>query len=256
MPGTTTNRANRYPAGGDAANVPQDIQNLATDLDNVANIYTGTLAGRPAASAAAGHGAGNAGSFYYATDTGELFVSIAGAWIKVTTEPGIPLGAQIPYGGSGDPADTRFLLADGRALARAGQYAPLFAVISTTYGVGDGSTTFNLPDKRGRVSVGADNMGTAAGAGNRLTTTLKARGQVNGEEFHLLTSDETGVRDHQHGSHSHIPSATIDGGSSWTVSGDTAAGNTGGVITGSTPALTAHNTVQPGQVDNMLVRVK
>lgn len=87
MPGTTTNRANRFPSGTDAVNVPQDIQNLATDLDNNANIYSGTLASRPAASAAAGHGAANPGSLWLATDTDQLFISQGGNWRE------IPIGA-------------------------------------------------------------------------------------------------------------------------------------------------------------------
>jgi hypothetical protein len=59
------------------------------------------------------------------------------------------------------------LLCDGSAVSRT-TYAALFAVTSTAYGVGDGSTTFNLPDLRGRAVAGKDNMGGTAQ--NRLTT--------------------------------------------------------------------------------------
>jgi microcystin-dependent protein len=58
------------------------------------------------------------------------------------------------------------LLAYGQAISRTA-YAGLFAAYSTTYGVGDGSTTFNLPDLRGRVAAGKDDMGGAAAS--RLT---------------------------------------------------------------------------------------
>jgi microcystin-dependent protein len=293
MAGTTTNRANRYPSGADPANVPSDVQNLATDLDNVANLYTGTLAARPTAVATAGHAAANPGSFYYATDTGELFVNIAGTWIKVTTEPGVPIGAMIPTGATGDPADTRFLLADGRALARTGQYALLFAAIGTSYGAGDGSTTFNIPDRRGRTSVGADNMGTAAGAAGRLPNSNRALGQNGGEERHVLITAELaahahGVTDPGHGhglsdpGHSHLYAGgylfgDVDNGHG----GAFAASGGGGVVTalwkGSTQSVgtgmgvngnttgisvnnngsgTAHNNLQPYVVDNWLVRVK
>jgi microcystin-dependent protein len=306
MAGTTTNRANRYPSGADPANVPSDVQNLATDLDNVANIYTGTLAARPTAVATAGHAAANPGSFYYATDTGELFVNIAGTWIKVTTEPGVPIGAMIPTGATGDPADTRFLLADGRALARTGQYALLFAAIGTSYGAGDGSTTFNIPDRRGRTSVGADNMGTAQGAAGRLPNSNRALGQNGGEERHVLITAELAAHahtmqsagSHSHGggtgasdlSHSHI---TDDGTQNLLKGGVTGTGNfsswsnptgsgvkhqiweipntsvaglnhshgigTDGAHThtvDSNGSGTAHNNLQPYQVDNWLVRVK
>ena len=56
------------------------------------------------------------------------------------------------YGGASAP--TGWLLCDGSAVSRT-TYAPLFAVIGTTYGIGDNSTTFNLPDGRGKVPVGA-----------------------------------------------------------------------------------------------------
>jgi microcystin-dependent protein len=62
----------------------------------------------------------------------------------------------------------------GQAVSRT-TYAALFAIIGTTFGAGDGSTTFNLPDMRGRVAAGKDNMGGVAA--NRLTT---AAGGVDG----------------------------------------------------------------------------
>lgn len=52
-------------------------------------------------------------------------------------------------------APTGWLIADGSAISRS-TYSDLFAVLSTTYGVGDGSTTFNLPNLKGRVPVGRD----------------------------------------------------------------------------------------------------
>lgn len=76
-------------------------------------------------------------------------------------------GTVLPFAGSVAP--TGWLLCYGQAVSRT-TYAPLFAVIGTTFGVGDGSTTFNLPDLRGRIMAGKDDMGgTAAGV---LTVTL------------------------------------------------------------------------------------
>lgn len=63
----------------------------------------------------------------------------------------LPSGVIFPYGASTAP--TGYLLCDGSLVSRT-TYAALFAVISTGYGVGDGSTTFGLPDLRGRVPVG------------------------------------------------------------------------------------------------------
>lgn len=64
----------------------------------------------------------------------------------------LPPGVLVPYGGSSAPSG--WLLCDGSAVSRT-TYAALFAILSTTYGAGDGSTTFNLPDLRGRAPVGA-----------------------------------------------------------------------------------------------------
>lgn len=65
---------------------------------------------------------------------------------------GVPPGVVANYAGSSAPAG--WLMCDGSAVSRS-TYAALFAAISTTWGAGDGSTTFNLPDPRGRVGVGA-----------------------------------------------------------------------------------------------------
>ena len=64
----------------------------------------------------------------------------------------VPTGAEIPFAGSSAPVG--WLLEDGAAVSRV-TYAALFAVVGTTYGAGDGSTTFNVPDARGRVPLGA-----------------------------------------------------------------------------------------------------
>lgn len=65
----------------------------------------------------------------------------------------LPIGSMIPYGNIDAP--TNWLRCDGSEVSRE-KYAELFEAIGTTYGVGDGSTTFNLPDLKGRVPVGLD----------------------------------------------------------------------------------------------------
>lgn len=74
----------------------------------------------------------------------------------------IPLGAGLDYWGSTTP-NSIFAFPIGQAISRT-TYATLFAVFGTTYGTGDGSTTFNLPDKTGRVSAMKEALAT------RLTT--------------------------------------------------------------------------------------
>jgi microcystin-dependent protein len=80
----------------------------------------------------------------------------------------IPIGAISDFAGSATP--TGWLLCYGQAVSRA-TYAALFTIIGTTYGVGDGTTTFNLPDCRGRVGFGKDDMGGSAA--NRITVAGK-----------------------------------------------------------------------------------
>jgi microcystin-dependent protein len=84
----------------------------------------------------------------------------------------VPTGALIPFAGTVAP--TGFLFCDGSAVSRT-TYATLFGKISTTWGAGDGSTTFNLPDLRGRFPVGKSASGTfqaLAGTGGAESTTL------------------------------------------------------------------------------------
>lgn len=98
----------------------------------------------------------------------------------------IPVGAIMDFAGSSAP--DFWLFAYGQELSRT-EHAPLFAVIGTTYGVGDASTTFNAPDLRGRVRCSPDNMGgTDAGRlGAILSNTI---GSSGGSERVTLTSDE------------------------------------------------------------------
>ena len=76
----------------------------------------------------------------------------------------LPSGVMMDYAGTSAP--TGWLMCDGRAVLRSA-YPELFLSIGTSYGVGDGVTTFNLPDFRGRFTRYNDNMGTVAGAAGR-----------------------------------------------------------------------------------------
>ena len=82
----------------------------------------------------------------------------------ISTAGGLPIGMVTGFAGAIAPAG--WLLCYGQAVSRA-TYALLFAAIGTVYGAGDGTTTFNLPDLRGRVLAGKDNMGGVSA--NRLT---------------------------------------------------------------------------------------
>lgn len=84
---------------------------------------------------------------------------------------------------AGTSAPDGWAMCDGSEVSRTDN-AALFAAIGETYGVGDGSTTFNLPDMRGEFLRGLDNMGTAAGArGKDVDGTARTVGQAQSHAF-------------------------------------------------------------------------
>lgn len=114
----------------------------------------------------------------------------------------VPTGVIAPFGGASAP--TNWLLCDGSTASRV-TYSDLFNVIGVTYGVGDGSTTFNLPDLRARAPFGYKasdaNHGTLGGVGG------------NAGGLHTLTLAETPAHDHgtntsnQSADHTHVETA-------------------------------------------------
>ena len=94
-------------------------------------------------------------------------------------------------------APTGWLLCQGQAVSRT-TYSVLFNAISTTYGIGDGSTTFNLPDLRGRVAIGAGQVTDSASLTQTFTLASKA-GEIN----HTLTSAEMPSHTHTQDAHRH-----------------------------------------------------
>ena len=82
--------------------------------------------------------------------------------INIVVPDALPTGSYIQFAGSQAPAG--FLVCNGGAISRT-TYSALFAVIGTTYGSGDGSTTFNLPDLTDRFLQGSTTSGTAKDAG-------------------------------------------------------------------------------------------
>lgn len=94
---------------------------------------------------------------------GDVLSFIGNKWIPQKVS-GVPAGAMMSFAGGTAPEG--WLLCHGQAVDRT-TYAGLFASLGTTYGAGDGSTTFNLPDFRGRTPIGLDNMGGTSA--NRIT---------------------------------------------------------------------------------------
>jgi microcystin-dependent protein len=195
--------------------------------------------------------------------------------ISASTASPIPTGSVMDYAGASAP--TGWLLCFGQAISRT-TYSALFALLSTTYGVGDGSTTFNLPDYRGRVGAGVDNMGGSA-AGNITTTsgiTGTTLGSAGGEQTHALVTGELASHTHTatvtDSGHTHIVSnykeiAGSSGGTSDKYNSDgnaeggavadptTQSATTGITVANSnTGSGTAHNNLQPTIMINKIIK--
>lgn len=96
------------------------------------------------------------------------------------------------YAGSTAPAG--FIICDGSAISRA-TYSELFDVIGTSYGTGDGSSTFNLPNMSGRVIIGVSSNYSI--------------GSIGGEEAHSLTVNEMPSHAHEIAPHTHENTITV-----------------------------------------------
>lgn len=177
----------------------------------------------------------------------------------------MPTGAVLPYAVSTPPPG--WLACDGSAVSRT-TYSALFAVISTTYGAGDSSTTFNVPDTRGRFIAGFDS-GNATG---RLTNSVSggvsaaAMGNTGGEQAHQITLAE--LASHPHGvsdpGHAHTALTPVNNTGSFGAGANPPSASGSGVVdnqigtTTSTSATgisvssaggnAAHNTVAPALV--------
>lgn len=106
-------------------------------------------------------------------------------------------------------APVGWLVANGAAVSRT-VYADLFAAVSTLYGAGDGSTTFNLPDYTGRFMLGADASYAAGSSGGSETKTLNAT-QLPAHA-HTIAHDHPAFFTAANGSHEHdAGTASADG---------------------------------------------
>jgi microcystin-dependent protein len=183
----------------------------------------------------------------------------------------IPLLGGIDFWGFTAP-NSSFVFPVGQAISRT-VYAAAFALVGTAFGAGDGSTTFNLPDKRGRVSAGIDSMGGIAA--NQLPG--YGLGSIGGEQNHTLTVAEvpalsfTGTTGADSPDHAHAETAFMvssgltaaTGGGPAFLGGNTAGQSTGGAsarhahpFSGSTTGGgAAHNNIQPTIACNYIIRI-
>ena len=150
-----------------------------------------------------------------------------------------PVGSLLDAAFSTPP--TGYLLCDGTAVSRAA-YAALYAAIGVTYGVGDGATTFNLPDARGRAALG---VGTGSGL------TARALGASGGEETHVLITSEIPAHKHPWLDGYTNPGASAPGAGGVEFNGN----NNTTLNTGeNTGGGGAHNNMQPYWVNATFIR--
>ncbi len=167
----------------------------------------------------------------------------------------VPVGGIVPFGGLTAPPG--WAICDGAALPRA-TFASLFTVIGTTYGNGDGSTTFNVPDLRGRVAVGVDAATGRVSANNFL-------GAAAGAESHVLSVAEMPA--HGHGvndpGHFHTVGNTINydilpsfqgGGQGVGASTIQTSREQAGISIVSTGGTQPHGNMPPYQVTQYIIR--
>jgi len=172
--------------------------------------------------------------------TGDL--NITGDYkVNGTNLQTVPTGTVSAFAGSAAP--TGYALCDGSEVNRTTQ-AALFAVIGTTYGVGDDSTTFNLPDLRGRVVAGLDSDNNVLDETTSIDGT--ALGEVGGDDVHTLTVAQMPSHNHTY-NNSNDPSVQGAGGTGL-------AGGDQSATTGSKGGDQAHNNVQPTIILNYIIK--
>lgn len=251
----------------------RDALNLAFYRDGRAAL-TGNLraVSGTAASPAIQFASASSTGIYYDAAGPALVVVVNGVestrFLTSGAEGGIPIGTGTDYWGSTAPS--RWLFAYGQAVSRA-TYAALFAVFGTTYGVGDGSTTFNLPDKRDRASFGKGDMGGTPA--NRITNQAggwegDTLGAAGGAQTHTLTSGQMPAHSHggntgSNGSISRVtdvqPNTTVQVANgvgpfvitSLNVTSSASANHTHTI--GSEGGDQAHNNLPPGIVCNYII---
>jgi microcystin-dependent protein len=146
-----------------------------------------------------------------------------------------PIGGVTQYAGATSPSSS-WAICDGAAVSRT-TYATLFTRIGTTYGVGDNSTTFNLPNLKGRVPVGLDST----------QTEFDTLAETGGAKTHTLTIPEMPSHNHTHNGTAAANFAGSGGLQGTQVTQPAVINNTGGGL--------PHNNLQPYIVMNYLIRI-
>ena len=162
----------------------------------------------------------------------------------------VPIGMVMPHMGGTVPPG--FLVCDGREVSRA-TYSTLFAIIGIAYGTPSSGTTFVLPDLRGRVIVGIDNMGGVV-AGRVVAAWGSTLGGTGGAQTHSLSTGE--LPSHSHG----FTDRYLGSGSGGALTGETSPAGTAltfattAGVSGSQGSGNAHNNMQPSMAVAYVIR--
>lgn len=154
---------------------------------------------------------------------------------------GLPVGACVWFPHGSTPTGGTWLKANGQNVSRA-VYSALFGLYGTTWGAGDGSTTFTLPDMRRRSPVGAGGSGTGT-LGNTV-------GSTGGAETHALSAAENGP--HSHNVNTYSSNGGGSSGYPQNTLNESSHGASGG--TTSSGSGTGHNTYHPVAVGEFWVK--
>tara|TARA_R100001143_G_scaffold61749_1_gene63335 strand:- start:53 stop:1150 length:1098 start_codon:yes stop_codon:yes gene_type:complete len=160
----------------------------------------------------------------------------------------VPSGSIFSYAGASAPSG--YILCFGQAISRS-TYSDLFTAIGTTYGTGDGSSTFNLPDLRGRTVAGQDDMGGSSA--DRLTGQTggvngDTLGGTGGAETHTLSAAELAAHSHEY-SRGLVSGTNIAAGPNFNANAGTSVSTAE-----NTPSGGAHNNVQPTLILNYIIK--
>jgi microcystin-dependent protein len=181
----------------------------------------------------------------------------------------VPIGAFLDYAGTTAP-NSAFVLPAGQAISRT-TYSVLFALAGTTFGTGDGSTTFNVPDLRGRVAAGLDNLNGSAA--NRIGSVVTDSGTIvgatlgsaGGSSTHTQAGGEVGQHNHgisdpghQHSTYTNgatAPQGTSPGNVLAFAPGSLTGSATTGIVINNNSAASAMAWLQPTIMLGKILRV-